>query len=133
MRLPSLDYILSSAFATIIRFPLACLSALLGTLSAIMAIERIGDENFRVKLILCAALGLVSFFNYALWAERSHAKKLYKYAIQLLLALALVGYYFTLSDKLTEVDGIRFFVLNVTLHLVSSYLVFIKSNRVDEF
>lgn len=133
MRLPSLDYILSSAFATIIRFPLACLSALLGTLSAIMAIERFGDENFRVKLILCAALGLVTFFNYALWAERSHAKKLYKYAIQFLLALALVGYYFTLSDKLTEVDGIRFFVLNVTLHLVSSYLVFIKSNRVDEF
>ena len=103
------------------------------TLSAIMAIERIGDENFRVKFILCAALGLVTFFNYALWAERSHAKKLYKYAIQLLLALALVGYYFTLSDKLTEVDGILFFVLNVTLHLVSSYLVFIKSNRVDEF
>ncbi len=133
MRLPSLDLILSSAFATIIRFPLACLSALLGTVSAIMIIERIGDEDFRMKLILCAALGLVLFFNYALWAERSQTKKLYKYAIQILLLLALAGYYFSLSDKFSELDGIRFFVLNVTLHLISSYIVFIKSNRVEEF
>src|SRR5574343_84839 len=133
MQLPSLDYVMSAAIRTIIRFPLTFLFALIGTVSVIMSIEEIGEDAIRLKVVLCAALGLTSSLSLALWASYYRIKKSLASIANLMLCGLVVVYYMSLSDKLTPLDGIRFFVLNITLHLVVSFVLFVRNREVDDF
>ncbi len=133
MKLPSIDYVMSAAVRTIIRFPLTLLFALIGTVSVIMSIENIGDDMVRLKVILCASLGLTSSLSVALWATYYRVKKTLASIVNLALCALVIVYYLSLGERLTPLDGIRFFVLNVSLHLVVAFVLFVRNREVDEF
>ncbi|MFN7312765.1 MAG: DUF4153 domain-containing protein [Bacteroidota bacterium] len=133
MKLPSFDYVIGSAVKTFLRFPITMLFAFLGTINVILSIENMGDETVRMKLILCAALGLTSSLALSLWASYYRLSKVWNVLSNLVLVTLLTLYYFSLGDSIKEIDGIRYFVLNVSLHLLVSFVLFIKNKEVDEF
>lgn len=133
MKLPSIDYVIGSAVRTFLRFPITMLFALLGTINVILSIENIGDESVRIKLILCAALGLTSSLALSLWSSYYRMSKVWNVLSNVVLVTLLTLYYFSLGDSIKEIDGIRYVVFNISLHLLVSFVLFIKNKEVDEF
>ncbi|MBP9186819.1 MAG: DUF4153 domain-containing protein [Bacteroidia bacterium] len=133
MQIPSLNYILKSISETLMRFPLSCLSAVVGSFSAIILIIDIGDENFWQKTLMCSALGLIAYFIVHLYTEYYKLINSRKNIIIFFTTILLVLYFLSLGDKHTEIEIINFFVLNLLLHLVASYVLFIRNNTIDDF
>lgn len=133
MKLPSIDYVIGSAVRTFLRFPITMLFALLGTINVILSIANIGDESVRIKLILCAALGLTSSLALSLWSSYYRMSKVWNVLSNVVLVTLLTLYYFSLGDSIKEIDGIRYVVFNISLHLLVSFVLFIKNKEVDEF
>ena len=72
MRLPSIEAIISGARRAVARFPLALLSAVVGTITLIIAVENDLwwiSENY-VKIIMTASLGLPLFVTLTCLAEK---------------------------------------------------------------
>src|SRR5438105_4768613 len=121
IRLPALSETLDQAIRTFVRFPLAMLSAILGSGVLMYYAEEINHPGHLWKIILSCWLGLVLFLSLTLYSERNGHSQLKKYGLQLIGVLLLLAYYFFLPDVLSTNDIIRFILFAVALHLTVSF------------
>jgi hypothetical protein len=134
-KLPSYDRLLQGGSAAVLRFPLALLSAILGTafLVAIIENEKGPPQSTLVKLAMICALGIPLFIGLAALAESREWKR--KLIFQG-LGLALIAfYYFSLpaNPLMPYTCMVRFALLIVALHFMVAFLPFMGQGQANGF
>lgn len=135
-KLPSLQKILHGIKRTILRFPLETLTAITGTVFAILLVEKKYDDpkEFCIKAIMACSLCLVSFLSVSLYFEAAKKSQLYRYATSIVLVGLITIFVFSFSTDITPVEVMQFVTLNIALHLLVSFAGFIpKAYNQDEF
>ena len=136
-KFPSYDYIINNAVFSIKRFPLTILSALVATICFIWMAEYDIDpgRNFPSKLVLIAMLGLPLFTALALFAEKRNWSKVNSLIIQTAGFIFLVIYFFTLPEKIGDIDYhiVRILLFAITFHFMTAFLPFITSDEEHGF
>ncbi len=127
-KLPSLVNLFRAAFATLKRFPLASLAAVVGTVLMIQLIELPYDSALTkkyLKIILTCTLLLSSGTALALFFEARRENQI----IQVIGKLVLLGlgvlYYFSLSEEINFHEGLFYVLLNISFHLLVSFVPYI--------
>jgi hypothetical protein len=137
MKLPSLESLYKEASVTFSRFPFVLLSSFLGAAIMIYAIEvdYLGEMNYQYLYngVLACVLGISLFLSVTLHGEMNGWGKPAIYAVQGMMALVLIGYYFSLPEELTQTDIIRFLLFALTLHLLVSLAPYILRKEINGF
>ena len=127
-KLPSVVNLLKSAFATLKRFPLTSLAAIVGTVLMIQVIELRNDSELTVKymkIVLTCTLLLSSGTAMALFFEARREKAI----VQIIGKLVLLGlgvlYYYSLPEEINFNDGLFYALLNISFHLLVSFAPYI--------
>lgn len=135
--LSSLQNILNTAIKTGIRFPLEIITAILGTIFAIILNEINYNnpyKNFYYKALMSSSLCLVLFLSVSLFFLASKKNNLLRFLTSLVLGTLIVLFVFSFHKYITEVEVMEFFVLNIVLHLLVSFAGFLpKTYNQDEF
>jgi hypothetical protein len=121
MKLPSLKHLFHYAFRTLQRFPFALLSAGVGTIGALILIDRSGGSRDGVlhNLLVTAALGLPLFTILPILAEKWGWRQPKNFLLQIGGALLLAAYFISLSPDVFSspyLHLLRFFLQNIALH-----------------
>ncbi len=127
--------IVSSIQKTIVRFPLECITALVGMVITILLSEQADHTpnfNFYAKIALSCSLCFVSFLSISLSFAGSN-KPLARFASSLLAGVIVSSFVFQFSEKITKVEMLQFIVLNIALHLLVSFSAFIKNYNQESF
>ena len=130
-----LQSILSATQKTIVRFPLECITALIGMVTTILLSEQADHTpnfNFYAKIALSCSLCLVSFLSISLYFSGNN-KRLVRLISSLLAGVLVCTFVFQFSEKITKVEMLQFVVLNIALHLLVSFSAFIKKYNQDSF
>jgi len=135
-RLPSLQNVLKAIQKTVFRFPLETITAICGTLFAILLSEEDTDskEKLYVKLIMSCSLCLVLFLSVSLFFIAARKNNILRFLISLILGSLVVVFVFSFKEKVTDLEFQQFFVLNIALHLLVSFSGFLpKVYNQEEF
>jgi hypothetical protein len=130
-----LQSILSATQKTIVRFPLECITAIVGMVTTILLSEQADHTpnfNFYAKIALSCSLCLVSFLSISLYFSGNN-KRLVRLISSLLAGVLVCTFVFQFSEKITKVEMLQFVVLNIALHLLVSFSAFIKKYNQDSF
>lgn len=133
----SLQEFLEGAWHTFLRYPLVLLSAITGTIAAIVKVEipyeQLSKYEYLNKLIIVSAIGLILFFTLELLV----AKYKLRFAKRVMLCVSglifLIIYYIFLPAKLQEKHQIRLFLLALALHLAAAYAMFFNRREENAF
>jgi hypothetical protein len=133
MKFPSIQELISEAIATLKRFPLVLLAAIIFEIAFAIIIENDAEDmEFFQKLAYCASMAIPLFFAIKMIAERfkfSLSKSIIYNGIAMLL---LAGLYFTIN--VTQFDHIiRYFVLMIGIHLLVALSAYIKIDNSSGF
>jgi len=136
MKLPSFTQLYEESTAAFRRFPFVLVNACIGTIAAVVLIGTYSDENFLNNILVATALGLPLLTALATSAE----KKGWSFPRRLMANLAgvviLIGYWFTLPRDVfagPTAHTVRFFVLNIGLHLLVSFAAFSRRAEANGF
>ncbi len=135
-RLPSLQNVLKAIQKTVLRFPLETITAICGTVFAILLSEEDTDsqEKLYVKLIMCSSLCLVLFLSISLFFASARKNNILRFLTSLILGSLAVAFVFSFKEKVTDIEFQQFFVLNIALHLLVSFSGFLpKTYNQEEF
>ncbi len=138
-KLPSLTNLFTEATATLKRFPLAILAAIVGSFAAMYYTHL--DWEYRKfydyvgKIIMCSYLGLNLFIAADLNSESRSHTPLKRLFIQLCGLLVLIGYYFTLPDfeDFGVQETVCYILYVIGLHLLVSFVPFISKGNINGF
>lgn len=135
-KLPSLVNVLTAIKNTILRFPLENITAICGTIFAILLIDEKSDsiEKLYIKIIMCCSLCLVLFLSVSLFLAATKKNNILRFAASLLLGGLVIAFVFGFGEEITEVEAQQFIVLNIALHLMVSFAGFLpKAYNQEEF
>ncbi len=140
MKLPSLNYLISNAKDSLLRFPLTIFSALITVIFGIYLIEneKIITNIFPyINIILCMGIGIPLFFCVTIISNKKQLNKNSSIFINLLATLILVAIFFTLpnkdSTKIKSMPYIKYTIYNITCHLLVSFIPFAFSKQLNAF
>jgi len=119
--IPSISIIAGNIKATIIRFPLAMMCALVGTILGIVLIH-VEDPYYYHSLLMTVTLAFPLFIGLVLLGDWQSWSSQQKWAANSLAALFLVGYYFWLPAKVLEAEDI--FIIRYILWAIG-FILFI--------
>jgi len=135
-KFPSLQNVMNATQKTILRFPLETITAICGTIFAILLVE---DENrdskeLFMKVIMSCSLCLVLFLSISLFFFASNKNKVYRFLTSMALGSIIIAFAFSFNKEVTDVEIQQFLVLNIALHLLVSFAGFLpKKYNQDEF
>ncbi|WP_281230867.1 DUF4153 domain-containing protein [Flavobacterium gelatinilyticum] len=133
-RLPSLQKVLRITQKTVVRFPLETLTAICGTIFAILMIN--GDnsqtEHFYSKVIMSCSLCLVWFVSATLFFTAKQSSNIVRYLVSLAVAGLCTTFVFSFQERISQIEVQEFFVLNLSLHLLVSFAGFLPRNYNQE-
>lgn len=135
-KFPSLQNVINATQKTILRFPLETITAICGTICAILLVE---DENreskeLLIKVIMSCLLCLVLFLSISLFFLASKKNTFIRFLTSLALGSIAFAFVFSFKKDMTEVEMQQFLVLNIALHLLVSFAGFLpKKYDQDEF
>ena len=135
-KFPSLQNVMNATQKTILRFPLETLTAICGTIFAILLVE---DENsdskeLFMKVIMSCSLCLVLFLSISLFFFASKINNIYRFLTSMALGSIVIAFVFSFNKEVTDVEIQQFLVLNIALHLLVSFAGFLpKKYNQDEF
>ena len=140
MKLPSISYLLNKSKESFLRFPATLISALVSVCAAIFLIEYSNDitNTFPyINILITSALGIPLFFGLSMFNSSQNFNRT-KSAFSHLLCLAiLVVIYYTLPDSdtthNTSIPYIRYGIFNVIVHLLVSFIPYLKGNALNGF
>lgn len=118
------------------RFAPSMIAAVFGTSVAIYLTyvdKNILQFEQLFRYIFCAALGLPLFIAIRLFSERRDFKIKIQIVLNLLALGLLIGYFFTLSQKIDSTNSIRFALLVIGMHLLVSFSAFIGKKEINGF
>ncbi|MFZ4928254.1 DUF4153 domain-containing protein [Chryseobacterium sp. Mn2064] len=120
---------LSKANEVIFRYPLVLIMASFASAGAIYILKSSFNQPFAYsKLTTCACLGISLLFAVKMLSQRIGRELL----LQLSGIAFLVGFYFILptrSKDFTEIQGYTIVVTFILIHLLVSFIPFLKKNR----
>ncbi|MEE8594734.1 MAG: hypothetical protein V3T25_02595, partial [Gemmatimonadota bacterium] len=127
MRFPSVDRLITSARDTAASFPLVLGSAIVAVAAGIVAIDA-SDEDFWLRLLFAAALGLPLFFAMRMVSERRAWRPARLWAARL-LGLALLAAFFLAWPEWSEPVRIeRLLQAAIAFHLLAAFAPFIGAS-----
>lgn len=135
-KFPSLQNVINATQKTILRFPLETITAICGTICAILLVE---DDNrdskeLLMKVIMSCLLCLVLFLSISLFFLASKKNTIIRYLTSLALGSLAFAFVFSFKKDITEVEIQQFLVLNIALHLLVSFAGFLpRTYNQDEF
>jgi hypothetical protein len=135
-KFPSLQNVINATQKTILRFPLETITAIFGTICAILLVE---DENrdskeLLMKVIMSCSLCLVLFLSISLFFLASKKNTIFRFLTSLALGSLAFAFVFSFKKDITEVEIQQFLVLNIALHLLVSFAGFLpRTYNQDEF
>ena len=140
MKLPSINYLITSAKNSLIRFPLTILCSLLSAVVAIYLVEY-GKSDSKmlpyINVMLCTSIGIPLFFCTTIISNKKGFSKKNSGIINLIAASILVGIFFTLPDASsthnTSLPYIKYAIYNITCHLLVSFVPFAFSRQLNAF
>ncbi len=116
---------------TLSRYPFAMLSAALGAVVLVVAIQqRTGLQahiNTNGQSLMALTLGVLIFLIVDLFAERQQVTSSRKLILEMLAFAVIIAYYLLLPKELTYKNYLRFSLFFVTGLLIISYIPFVKS------
>lgn len=137
-KIPSLDYLFEEVRRIAVRFPLSFLASICLALTSFIFIY--GDPKEATvfllgKISMILALAIPLFIALSLWLERQRYLPPQQIALQGGFVALLILYYFTLpaSDRISMVDGARYAVLNIVVHLLVAFLPFLGKKEENGF
>jgi hypothetical protein len=137
MKFPSLNIFVHSIKNVLSRFPFEIGFALLGTLAATVLIEiselKVEAENFCLRLIMVANLGLVLSLSLSLFFENNACSFLKKILLRCSILLLLVGLFFLIDPLKRETDFFRFILLALAAHLSVSFAAYFGKGHINAF
>jgi hypothetical protein len=137
MKFPSLNIFVHSIKHVLSRFPFEIVFALLGTLAATVLIEiselKVEAENFCLRLIMVANLGLVLSLSLSLFFENNACSLLKKILLRCSILLLLVGLFFLIDPLKRETDFFRFILLALAAHLSVSFAAYFGKGHINAF
>nr|WP_294925321.1 DUF4153 domain-containing protein [uncultured Flavobacterium sp.] len=136
-KFPSFQNVLNAIQKTVLRFPLEVLTAIIGTILAIILNEikyDNPDRAFYEKALMSSSLCLVLFLSLSLFFLSSNKKPILRFITSLILGSLIVAFIFSFREKITQTEFQQFFVLNIALHLLVSFAGFLpKKYNQEEF
>lgn len=140
MKLPSINFILSNAKYSLLRFPLTILSSFIAVILAIYLIEigkNIDEELPYINVMLCMSIGIPLYFCATIISNKKGFDKKRNLIINLLATLILVLLYFTFPDSKSAHSNampyIKYALYNITCHLLVSFIPFAFSKQLNAF
>lgn len=121
MKFPSLQKLQQAIAQVLQRFPLEIFCAATGTAVALWLLEteRLDDE--RVRLLLCAVLGLVLFLSATVFSESKGLSKPQLAMLRVAVVLALALCWFSLAPIENETSVMRYALYFIAFHLLVSF------------
>ncbi|MBL4887745.1 MAG: DUF4153 domain-containing protein, partial [Flavobacteriaceae bacterium] len=140
MKLPSLDYLFNKSKESFLRFPLTILSSIVAACIGIYMVE-FEDEikNFfpYINLLLTAALGIPLYFFVSISITKYKFNSNLKLVSIIGSTILLVIIYFSLPNSNithnTSVPYIRYGIFNIIVHLLVSFIPYVKSKSLNGF
>jgi hypothetical protein len=136
-RLPSLQNVLNATLNTILRFPLEIITAISGTIFAIILNELdYQDPNKEIyqKALMSCSLCLVLFLSMSLFFIAAKKSTILRLVTSIVLGALIVLFVFGFHQRITEIEMQQFLVLNIALHLLVSFAGFLpRTYNQDEF
>ncbi len=140
MKLPSVNYLMTNAKESFVRFPLTVLSSLISVVVGIYLIENEKDmlNMFPfINLMLCASLGIPLYFCATIISNKRGFVGKSTWIINSFATLLLIAIYFTLpnaeSTHNTSLPYIKYALYNITCHLLVSFIPFAFSKQLNAF
>ena len=128
MKLPAIENLIKGIFQTFLRFPLALLSAIIGSIISIYIIglehQKLKDYQYLNNIVIICTLGLTLFLSITLYSERKNLTQLPKNILGLIGVFLLFGYYSILPEKLNLIHGVRSLLLGIGLHFLVAFVPF---------
>jgi hypothetical protein len=136
-RLPSLQNVLNATLKTVLRFPLEIITAISGTIFAIILNEvRYNNPNkeFYEKVLMSCSLCLVLFLSISLFFLASKKNNILRFTVSIVLGSLVFLFVNSFHKYTTDVEIQQFFVLNIVFHLLVSFAGFLpRTYNQDEF
>jgi hypothetical protein len=135
-QLPSLLKVLNATRNTIFRFPLETITAIIGTVFAIVLVEKEYAEpkDFYIKAIMSASLCLVLFLSISLFFLATKRNIILRFLSSFILGGLVICFVFNFEKDIKDTEFLQFAVLNIALHLLVSFAAFLtKTYNQDEF
>ncbi len=135
-KLPSLQKILSATKKTLLRFPLETLTAICGTVFAILLINQSNSKSeiFYSKVIMTCCLCLVWFLSSTLFFSAKHKNNILRYFVSLIIGGLFIAFVFSFHEQITAIEWQQFWVLNLSLHLLVAFAGFLpRTYNQEEF
>jgi hypothetical protein len=132
MRLPSIQHLAGEARAAAERFPAAVTAAVVAALFGLFAVGH-PHEDLLVRGIAAAQLGIPLFFALAAAGETGRWPRGLRVVLVVVVAAALVAYYFSLPDRMRPGAVTRFIQFNLAAHLLVAFLPFARPGRANGF
>jgi len=123
MRLPSVDRLITSARETAASFPLVLGSAIVAAAAGLVAIDA-SDEDFWLRLLFAAALGLPLFFAIRLVSERRAWRPARLWSARLLGLALLAAFFFAWPEWSEPVRIERLLQAAIAFHLLAAFAPF---------
>lgn len=123
MRLPSIDHLITSARGTAASFPLVLGAAIVAAAAGIVAVDA-SDEDFWLRLLFAAALGLPLFFAIRLVAERRAWPPARLWSARLLGLALLAAFFFAWPAWSEPVRIERLLQAAIAFHLLTAFAPF---------
>lgn len=140
MKLPSINYLITSTKDSLKRFPLTILSSLIAVTLGIYLIENEKDISNMfpfINAMLCMSIGIPLYFCVTIISNKKGFDKKQSLMINLFATLILVAIYFTLpnaeSTHNTSLPYIKYALYNITCHLLVSFIPFAFSKQLNAF
>ena len=123
---PSFEKIITETRATLMRFPLEILVAILGTLCAIYCTDEKNNEQQRmyIKIIMACSLCLVLFLSISLYFSRDKKNNAARFISSLILGSMLFVFIFQFSEQIKTFETYQFLSLNLALHFTGFFCYF---------
>ncbi|WP_422361057.1 DUF4153 domain-containing protein [Reichenbachiella sp.] len=140
MNLPSINYLLSSAKESLLRFPLTLLCAFCGVCLAIYMVE-LEDEitNYfpYINSLITFALGIPLFFCVTIISSKKDFGIATSIGSHVVAALVLLAIFLSLPDAEnthnTAIPYIRYSIFNIIVHLLVSFSPYLSGQQLNGF
>lgn len=140
MKLPSINYLFTSAKDSLKRFPLTIISSLFAAIIAVYMIEHnkeISNMFPYINLMLCFSLAIPLFICTTIITKKYGLHRKKEIILNLIALGILVGIYFTFPNKETthntSLPYIKFTLYSITCHLLVSFIPFILNKQLNAF
>ncbi len=140
MKLPSINYLITSAKNSLIKFPLTILCSLISVIVAIYLVEN-GKSDSKmlpyINVMLCTSIGIPLFFCTTIISNKKGFNNKTTNIINFLAACILIVIFFTLPNAIsthnTSLPYIKYVMYNITCHLLVSFVPFAFSRQLNAF